>query len=209
MQPAKGSAVPPQHLADASGSRSPFLPSSCLRNPVAGAEPWVEHEAAAPAHREQLLTFYWGLKRFGNCHHHVGTENLRESRGVWGDHGCMGDRHTISGMKLQAVFPTSSTEKIQTGYPSSWGEGTRREAIGPAAPTRLHSAPLSQCDTTCERVQGVTVSRSPRLRVLTTSRLPASTGTRALTRQATFCPEVIYHYCTVSFKRWHFLENEL
>lgn len=31
-----------------------------------------------PQHREDLLTFYWGLKRFGNCHHHVGAKDLEQ-----------------------------------------------------------------------------------------------------------------------------------
>lgn len=144
MQPAKGSAVPPQHLADASGSRSPFLPSSCLPNPVAGAEPWVEHEAAAPAHREQLLTFYWGLKRFGNCHHHVGTENLRESRGVWGDHGCIGGQAYHQWHEATGSFPhqqyREDTDRLSQllgrGHTegSHWACSTNQAAFSPTEP---------------------------------------------------------------------------
>lgn len=44
-------------------------------------EPSPEVEGAAeqtPAHREDLLTFYWCLERFGNCHHHVGAKDLEQ-----------------------------------------------------------------------------------------------------------------------------------
>lgn len=51
-----------QGAAGRESSSSLFLPTSCLPNQVPGAEWGAEHEAAAPARREQILTFYWGLK---------------------------------------------------------------------------------------------------------------------------------------------------
>jgi len=147
MNPASsGPSNPPLSLQIGGPAQHPPHTPRCPSHPqkaegAGGQRPQQNGQPLADG--KDLLTFYRGLERFGNCHHHVGAKDLGASRGVWGDHSGTGTR------TLAATAPSRGPERRRwqrtaTEPPSC---GQRSPAGEPTAPGRRQRPALEEAST--------------------------------------------------------------